>query len=61
MTRWISILLPSKQVLNEYKAFIMKMAVDIAGVRIVKTNYESLCYVEMLLGLACTIPLLEVA
>jgi hypothetical protein len=38
----------------------MKMAIDSAGVRITKTNYESLCDVETLLGLACTIPLLEV-
>ncbi len=60
MTCWISILLPSKHVLNEYKALIMKMAIDSAGVRITKTNYESLCDVETLLGLACTIPLLEV-
>jgi len=60
MTHWISILLPSKQVLNEYKAFIMKMVVDSANVQIAKANYESLCDAETLLGLACTIPLLEV-
>jgi hypothetical protein len=61
MTHWISILLPSKQVLNEYKALIMKMAIDSANVQIAKANYESLCDPKTLLGLACTIPLLEVA
>jgi hypothetical protein len=38
----------------------MKMAVDSANVQITKANYESLCDMETLLGLACTIPLLEV-
>jgi hypothetical protein len=38
----------------------MKMAIDSVGVRITKANYESLCDAKTLLGLACTIPFLEV-
>jgi hypothetical protein len=51
---------PSKRILNGYKAFIVKMAIDSVNVQITKANYELLCDVEMLLGLACVIPLLEV-
>lgn len=42
---------PSKRVLNEYKALVVKMVVDSASVQIVKAKYELLCDVEMLLGL----------
>jgi hypothetical protein len=51
LTRWISMLSPSKRVLNEYKDLVMKMVVDSANVQIVKAKYELLCDVEMLLGL----------
>jgi hypothetical protein len=51
---------PSKRIWNEYKAFVVKMAIDNASVQITKTNYELLCDAETLLGLACVIPFLEV-
>jgi hypothetical protein len=51
---------PSKKILNEYKAFVVKMAIDSVSVQITKVNYELLCDVETLLGLAYVIPLLEV-
>jgi hypothetical protein len=59
-THWISILSPSKHILNEYEAFVVKMAIDSASGQITEANYELLCDVETLLGLACVIPLLEV-
>jgi hypothetical protein len=46
-------LLPSKWVLDEYKALVVKMAVGSESVQIVKTKYELLCDVETLLGFAC--------
>jgi hypothetical protein len=38
LTHWISMLLPSKWVLDEYKALVVKMAVGNESVQIVKTN-----------------------
>jgi hypothetical protein len=59
-THWISMLSPSKCVLNEYKPLIVKMAKDNSTINIAKPKYELLCDVEMFLGLACVLPLLEV-
>jgi len=53
LTYWIFMLLPSKRVLNEYKALVVKMAIDSASVKIVKAKYELLCDAKMSLGLAC--------
>jgi hypothetical protein len=50
---------PSWCVLNEYKPLIVKMAEDSSTIDIAKPNYELLCDVEMFLGLACVLPLLE--
>ncbi len=50
---------PSKWILNEYKTLDVKMATNSVAYNITKVNYELLCDAEMLLGLACIIPLLE--
>jgi hypothetical protein len=52
-------LLPSKRVLNEYKALVVKMAKDKVTIDITKTNYELMCDLEMLLGIFCIIHLFE--
>jgi hypothetical protein len=52
-------LLPSKRVFSEYKVLVVKMVKDSVIVDTIKTNYELLCDLEMLLGLSCSIPLLE--
>jgi hypothetical protein len=48
---------PSKWVLNEYKTLDVKMTANSVAINITKVNYELLCDGEMLLGLACLIPL----
>ncbi len=58
-TQWMSMLSPSKKVLNEYQMLIVKMVEDNVSIVIVKANYELLYDVETLLGLACVLPLLE--
>ncbi len=58
-TCWVSMLSPSKWVLNEYKTLDVKMATNSVAINITKVNHELLCDVEMLLGLACIIPLLK--
>jgi predicted restriction endonuclease len=50
-TMWISMLAPFKQVHNEYKTFMIKMINDGASSSSVKTNYELLCSVEIIMGL----------
>jgi len=50
---------PSKRVLSEYKALVVKMVEDNVIVDTTKINYELMCDLETLLGLSCIIPLLE--
>jgi hypothetical protein len=42
-----------------YKVVVVKMVIDSPTIDIAKKNYEFLCDVEALLGLACVLPLLE--
>jgi hypothetical protein len=56
---WISMLSPSKCVLNKYKALIVKMAKDSSTIDIAKPNCKLLCDVETFLGFTCVLPLLE--
>jgi hypothetical protein len=49
----------SKKILSEYKTLVIKMVEDNVTLDIGKTNYEVMCDLEMLLGLSCIIPLLE--
>jgi hypothetical protein len=58
-TRWISMLNLAKKVLAKYKTFLMKKAMDNPTNHQVKLNYEHLCDLQTLLGLACILLLLE--
>lgn len=57
---WISMLLPSKRVLSEYKLLIVKMAENSSTIDNTRTNYKLLCNVEIFLGIPSVLPLLEV-
>jgi hypothetical protein len=59
-TYWIFILSLAKRVLIEYRILVVKMATKNATIDNTKINYELLCDVKTLLGLACVLPLLEV-
>jgi hypothetical protein len=48
---------PSKKLLHEYKTLILK--VDNGSVETTKINYEFLCNVETLQGLACVLLMLK--
>ncbi len=50
---------PSKRVLSEYKALVVKMVEDNVIVDTTKINYELMCDLETLLSFSCIIPLLE--
>jgi hypothetical protein len=50
---------PCKWIFVEYKPLVVKMAIDSTIIDIVKANYELLCDLESLLGLACVLPLME--
>jgi hypothetical protein len=54
-TMWISMLAPFKQMHNEYKTFMVKMVKHGASIPSVKTNYELLCDVEIIMGLTCVL------
>ncbi len=58
--RWISMFLPSKHVLSEYKLLIVKMVENDSTIDITRTNYELLCDVEMFLGITSVMPSSEV-
>jgi hypothetical protein len=51
--------LPSKKILSEYKALVVKLVKNSVSVDITKTNCELMCDLETLLGFSCIIPLLE--
>jgi hypothetical protein len=48
-------LAPFKQMHNEYKTFMVKMVKHGASIPSVKTNYELLCDVEIIMGLTCVL------
>ncbi len=52
---WILMFSPSKRVLVEYKTLVVKWF----KIETTKINYELLCDVETLLGISCTLFLLE--
>jgi hypothetical protein len=56
---WISMFLPSKCILSEYKLLIVKMVENSSTINITITNYETLYDVEMFLGTISVLPLLE--
>jgi hypothetical protein len=53
-------LAPFKRLVFEYKFVVMKMFEDLLTNPIVATNYELLCDVEIVMGLTCVLPMLEV-
>jgi len=57
--RWISMLRPAKRLMAEYKTFLMKMMLNNLTNQQAKQNYQYLCDLQILLGLACVLPLLE--
>jgi hypothetical protein len=64
-TRWISMRSPAKRIMSEYSTLIVKMGLDMAHVAGQKPNagaaenFDLLVDIEVLLSLACFIPLLE--
>ena len=58
-TRWISCLEPVKRVMSEYKALMLKMQMDSSSLPTTKANMNLLCEIELLLDLACILPMLE--
>jgi hypothetical protein len=49
----------AKRVMAKYKTLLVKMALDNLTNQQVMLNYEHLCEIHILLGLACIFPLLE--
>jgi hypothetical protein len=58
-TRWISMLKPTKRVMSEYRTLVVKMAFDSINNNSAKVNFELLCDIEVLYGLAILLPMLE--
>jgi hypothetical protein len=58
-TRWFSMLSLAKRLMAKYKTLLLKMALDNLTNQQTKQNYEHLCDLQILLGLACIFPLLE--
>jgi len=49
----------AKKMMVEYKTLLVKMAIDQNINQQAKFNYEHLCDLQILLGLACIFPMLE--
>jgi hypothetical protein len=56
---WISMLLPAKIILSEYKALVLKMHQDSTTISQVAHNLYLMCDLEVILGLSCLMPMLE--
>ncbi len=50
-TKWISMVAPSKVVLDEVKTILVKMAQDAIANEFAITNYEELCELKLFWGL----------
>jgi hypothetical protein len=59
-THWTSMLSPLKHVLKEYKSFLVKMHMDAPINKLVVENLDLLCDLELVFGLSCMLPMLEV-
>jgi hypothetical protein len=59
-TKWINILQPLKHVGKKYEMLIIKMAADCGSMELVKVNLLNLCDINMILGLPCVLPILEI-
>jgi hypothetical protein len=60
-TRWISILSFTKQILAKYKTLVVNTHDNLHIVAATKTNLQYLCDIEVVMGLAYIMPLLESA
>jgi len=58
-TKWISMLNLTKRLMVEYRTLLVKMTLDNPTNQQAKQNYEHLCDLQILLGLACILLLLE--
>lgn len=58
-TCWISMLLPTKRVMSEYRALVLKMHWDVDTITQVAHNLELLCDLQVMLSLSCIMPMLE--
>jgi len=59
-TRWISMLNPLKWLLIEHKSLVVKMYMDAPKSKLVQDNLDLLCDLELVQGLPCILPMLEV-
>jgi hypothetical protein len=59
-THRISMFKPLKQSLMEYKSLVIKMYMDASKSKHVRNNLDLLCDLELVLGLPCILPMLEV-
>jgi hypothetical protein len=58
-TWWVSMLTLSKHVLFEYKSLVVNVNENSTRNAPTKTNYELLCDSNIVLGLTCVLPMLE--
>jgi hypothetical protein len=56
---WILMLRLTKKYMVEYKTLFVKMALDNPPNQQAMLNYEYFCYLQLLFGLACILPLLK--
>ncbi len=59
-THWMSMLGPLKHVLREYKSFLVEMHMDAPINKLVVEKLDLLCDLELVFGLLCMLPMLEV-
>ncbi len=59
-TWWISMLSPLEWLLAKYKSMVVKMYMDAPKSKSVWDNLDLLCDLELVLGLPCILPMLEV-
>jgi hypothetical protein len=57
--QWLSMLSSTVKDMNEYQTLFVKMQQDSSTLAIVKTNFDHLANVHILLGLACFLPMLQ--
>jgi hypothetical protein len=58
-TWWVFMLTPSKHALFKHKSLVVKMSENSMGNAPTKTNYELLYDFDIVLGLTCVLPMLE--
>jgi hypothetical protein len=56
---WLSVLFSTMKVVNKYQTLLVKMQQHSSTLAIIKTNFDHLTNVQILLGLACFLPLLQ--